>query len=334
MEVPMARLMESRHPLLLVVGCAALLGVVACENKDTGKTDDTGETEDSGQDTEETDTVDDTPVWDSLRIETSTTLSGVHVSGDGSTYVVGTTGHMWKYSTDLGWSAVPVEVEDEDLNGIWGPAGSPGWVAVGNAGWVVQFNGAQADIVDLGTSSFIDVHGSSMSNLYAVSWGGPWHFDGSSWSRELVQGSDQLNAVFATENTAFAVGEAGAIEMRIAGEWRVVEVSTNKDLNDVHGTGDNNVWAVGEEGVIVHFDGKSWTVVESPTTYSLYGVWAAAPNAVYVVGVNGIAWLYDGSTWSRLYTGVANMLYGISGTSATDVWAVGNKGTVLRYSGS
>jgi len=313
---------------VLLLICLAL----ACgEDPITGETADTGEEPDT-EDTQDTEPV---PVWDEQRIETADTLNSVYASGQGI-YVAASDGTFYNYKASTGWVGEQLEVEEEDLNGIWGSGSGDtlSWVVVGDAGQVVQYTTGTTSVTDLGTANFEAVDGTVADTLTAVGWGGAFTWNGIEWTYETLPGNERLNDVWVSGTSAIGVGEEGAILRREGGSWVSMTSPTELALFGVGGAADNDLWAVGQDGVVLHFNGSLWEEQESFTLQSLWAVYAPTTSAVYVVGNNGTAFRYDGEAWSELYTGVDENLYAVHGASTADCWAVGNRGTALHYTGS
>lgn len=325
-----------RSPLLVTsLLPLVILALMGCEDdKDTATPpEDTAPTEDtSAQDTAETDPE---PVWYDETMETSITFNEVYASGRGI-YVTGTEGTLWRYKSSTGWAEVEVEVDDENLNGIWGSGSEDEllYVVVGDAGWVGRYSGGTLTVEDLGTNNFESVDGLSSTELVAVGWGGAYSYDGITWTYEELPSGVRLNDVWVHDDLIVGVGEDGVIVTRSDGTWTSQESPVSESLHGVSGSAANDVWAVGKDGTVVHYDGSDWNEVEeSPTSQTLWSVWAASGTAIYAVGNGGEAWRYDGSNWSSLPTGVTNNLYHVHGASETDCWAVGNRGGALHYTG-
>jgi hypothetical protein len=311
----------------------ALIWLVACtgekpeDSADTGT--DTAPVDDSGGTT----TPD--PVWtQDYRISTSATLQGVYASGT-EIYVVGTGGTSWAVTPGTDPFAVDLEppVEGNDLTDLWGQGAgaTTELVATGHAGYIARFGNGAWSVTDEGTSNHEGIGGTANS-LYAVSWGGIYHWEGAGWNFEEPPGDSRLNDVWATADTAFAVGESGVILTRLSdGTWSEVESGTEADLNAIGGSSATDLWVAGADGTVLHFDGVSFTPQEVGTTAALWSVFAPEEDAVYVVGNNGVALLWNGTEWASLPTGVDNNLYGLHGVNAQDVWAVGNRGMILNY---
>ena len=92
--------------LVLSLGCPAPPTVI-----------DTSDTEEEEEETGDT-SVSTTPVWENLSLETSTTLTAAYASGSGF-YAVTEGGECWLRQSNQ-WTQLPIDVEEEDLNGLWG----------------------------------------------------------------------------------------------------------------------------------------------------------------------------------------------------------------------
>jgi hypothetical protein len=297
----------------------------ACEDKPI-TVDDTDTTGDTDTDTEDSGDTELEVVWQSVRAETADTFNGVYASGRG-VYAVSSEAGLWVYTSSTGWSREELEVEEEDLNAIWGQGQNETlrYTAVGNAGWVVQHADSEANFEAVGATN--------PDFIVAVGWGGVYTWSGLDWVYETLPSNERLNDVWVAGTSAIAVGEEGAIVRREAGGWVPMTSPTDEALYGIGGAADNNLWAVGQDGLVLHFDGTTWTEQESFTSQSLWAVYAPQANSVYVVGNNGTAFKYDGQAWRQLLTGIEENLYAVHGSGATDCWAVGNRGTALHYTG-
>ncbi len=305
--------------------------LVACTG--TSK-DDTSSTVDTDVDDTDTSPPEPEPVWNQWPAGTSSTLNGVYASGEG-VYVAGTGAGAYVGGADTDWVALETGLDDEeDFGDLWGQgAGATLELAfAGTSGNVVRFSGGAWTTEDLGTSNHEGIGGSGPNALYAVSWGGIYHFDGTAWIFEAPPNDARLNDVWASGEDAFAVGEGGALLRRDATNgWTALDAGTDVDLNGVAGTAINDVWAVGADGVALHYDGAAWTATDTGVTEPLWAVFAPGSNAVYAVGNNGVAIYWNGAEWTSLPTGVSNNLYAVHGATAVNVWAVGNRGMALQY---
>jgi hypothetical protein len=303
----------------------------ACSGGDSKDTADTSAdtTSDSG-DTSEPDVE---PVWTTHRVGTSSSLNGVYASGEG-VYVVGTGGHAWVGGASDDWTAMDPQVDGNDLTDLWGSGAGDSLTmyATASAGYVAHFTGGAWSAEDLGTPNHEGIGGSGPEALYAVSWGGIYHWDGVSWTFERAPDDAKLNAVYAVGDEAIAVGEGGAIVHRASdGTWSAMDSGVTAALHGVAGSSMSDVWAVGDDGVVLHYTGAGWEASDAGVTAPLWAVFVPAPDSVFVVGNNGTAITFDGTAWSALPTGVVNNLYAIHGVSATNMWAVGNTGVAIQY---
>ncbi|MDP6935388.1 MAG: hypothetical protein QGG40_20880 [Myxococcota bacterium] len=334
-----------------------ILWAISCTGS-TSKTDDSGSSDDTGSGT-----VDETVVWTDYSMETSSTLTGVFASGTGA-YATGTGGEVW-VRTQGEWRNTSIDVDDADLNGIWGQTAGNNVEAfvVGNDGWVGSWDNDTLSwaTADVGTAGFEAVAGPSVLSLVAVGWGGIYEYTGTiedstedtastdsdtsdtasteestvsgTWEHVDLTGNPRFNHVAHDGSNPVAVGQEGAIAVQVASNWIVDEDEARGNLYGVSAVSSNDVWVVGEEGTVLHWDGIEWAEVSVGTSVTLWAVWAYDASNVYISGSNGLVLHYDGSGWSQLYTGVDNILYAIHGTDPTNIWAVGNKGLALRFTG-
>lgn len=303
-----------------------LLSVVACSGKDAADS----AIDTAGIDTGHIDTAPE-PVWEEWRVPTSERLHGVYASGEGI-YIVGTTGHAWRGGTDE-WNALSPGVGERDFTDLWaqGAGDSIDLYATVTEGQIAHHTGGEWTIETVGTSNHEGIDGSGPDNLYAVSFGGIYHFDGVTWTFEAPPSNERLNDVYGNGADALAVGEAGAMLRRENGTWQTVDAGVTTDLHAVTGTAMDDMWAVGESGVALHFDGTSWTPTETGTTNALWAVFAPEEDIAFAVGNNGTALRWTDDAWEVLPTGVPNNLYAVHGVAADSVWAVGNAGMALQF---
>ena len=317
-------------PLALLA--ASLLGL-ACGDKDTG-TDDTGATTDGGTtDGGTTDggtTVE--PVWTSVSIETSASITGVYAAGADEAWITMSGGQTRLFQA-ASWTTLTLDVDDEDLNGIWGSGSSTSAtvVAVGDAGYIAEWSTAGWDLTDVGTANFEAVDGPSSTDLFAVGWGGLYSNASGTWTYVAISGNPRFNHVWYDGDVAAAVGEEGVLAIYSGGEWTVIQEEARRSFYGVSGTGVNDIYAVGEEGVVLRWDGTTWTDISPDTGKSVWAVWAANSENVYIVGNGGLAMVRTGGDWVDLPTGTDKNLYAVDGTGVNDVWAVGGFGAALRY---
>lgn len=248
--------------------------------------------------------------------------------------------------------------ETGDLRGVWGSASNDVY-AVGKRGIILRYNGTNWKPVETGfgaCSSYDklkDIWGSSATDIYAVgcydsSWderfdrclggnGVILHYDGSSWGKTDIGGTEGLNGVWGSSaSEVFAVGSGGTILHYDGNTWAPMDSGTTETLAAVWGTGPDNVYAVGASGTILHYDGVDWQPEASGTTAALNGVWGSSASNVFVVGEGGTILRDQGAGWTppASGSGTTEVLTDVWGGSANNVFALGDGGTILRFNGT
>jgi hypothetical protein len=274
-------------------------------------------------------------VWEDLRHQTSQTFLSAYADGIGL-YVVTSGGQSWSYRDGL-WSNIPLDVDEEDLNGLWGNGTGAGlkMVGVGNAGTIIEWDGPGAlwGVTQDGTANFAAVDGQTVNDLIAVGGAGAWSNASGTWTPQTTAGY-KFNDVWYDGTTAVAVGDDGLIGTYTKDEeWVFDDSFTNVHLYGVSGTNDADIWAVGQDGTVLHWNGSTWQEIDLDTQANIWSVWATTGNVAYVVGNNGEAYKIQGSLVEAIPTGVNNILYDITGTTEANLWAIGSRGIALRFMG-
>lgn len=316
---------------LNVLSSSLLIAVlVGCTGDEKGTDTSTG---DGGTDTGDTGEEPEIVVWESVSIESSKSVSGIFVSQQDEAWISMGGGQTRLFQSGS-WTTVNIDVEDQDLNGIWGSGSgsSATVVTVGDAGFIGTWNGATFEITDVGTTNFESIDGPFETDLLAVGWGGIYSNASGEWEYVNITGGHRFNHVWYDGAIGAAVGEEGALGLYSKGTWTIIQEPERRAFYGVSGTGPNDIWAVGEKGTVLHWNGTEWEDL-SPEVGE-YGIWAVwAPNAsnVFIVGNSGLAMVRRSGTWEELPTGTNKNLYAVGGTGLSDVWAGGGFGTVLRY---
>jgi hypothetical protein len=148
----------------------------------------------------------------------------------------------------------------------------------------------------------------------------------------------QWNGVWAaSDNEAWAVGEAGLTYHYLNGTWSLVPSNTNASLYGIYGFAPDDVWAAGFHGQGIHRNGTAWTpVTVSNGGRSIRTLWGADFMHVWAGG-SGASFAetayFNGSTWKFHFTLAAGTITGIWGTAADDVWFVAAVDTLQHFSG-
>lgn len=312
-------------PILLV----SLFGL-GCEAE--GVRDPAEKTEDTAGEIDDTIEV---VVWDDRRHSTSVTFQDAHAVG-GDLVVVTTEGQTWRYTADA-WTNLPLDIDEEDLNGIWGEGGVDNlkMVGVGAAGIIIEWNGSTWEAETESTALFQAVDGGNANDLIAVGGAGPWRNVSGEWVGDPELGHEKFSDVWYDGTTGLAVGDDGKIAWLIDGEWTLDEIDVDADLYGVSGVDYNDIWVAGAHGTLLRWNGTAWQSIDLDTNANMWSVWApsAASNLAFVVGANGEAYKVQGGVVEELHTGVDNILYSVTGTNETNVWATGGRGVALHYNG-
>ena len=277
---------------------------------------------------------DEVVVWEDTRYGTSSSFLSAYADGIGL-YVVTTEGFSWTYKDGM-WSNLPLDVDEEDLNGLWGNGTGAGMkmVGVGNSGTIIDWDGIANtwNVTQDGTANFSAVDGKFVNDLIAVGGAGAWSNASGTWTAQTTAGY-KFNDVWYDGTTAVAVGDDGLIGTYVDGEWTFDDSSTGVHLYGVSGTNDADVWAVGQDGTVLHWNGVTWEEIDLDTQANMWSVWSTTGNVAYVVGANGEAYKIQGSLVEPIPTGVNNILYDITGTTEANLWAIGSRGMALRFVG-
>jgi len=154
--------------------------------------------------------------------------------------------------------------------------------------------------------------------------------DGWCWDMPTPNGVGWRSVWVASDNEAWAVGEAGLAYHYLNGTWTLVPTGTPSSLSVVYGFSANDVWAAGANGVGVHWDGTQWSENGvSPDGQSIDTLW----------GINGSLWAgsvvssfpysssysvemdsFNGTAWKFNFSNCTSALTSIWGASPSDVW--------------
>jgi hypothetical protein len=178
------------------------------------------------------------------------------------------------------------------------------------------------------------------------------HFDGSKWTKTVVDATTTLRTVVADgSDSVWAAGDNGAV-------WHLVPSSTSSDGGDAaadaadaadaavvrkwikvpngskatfYGAfrlGSDDVCFVGAHGEILRWNAGSWERIASGGTANRLAISAAAADDVWIVGDETLHLGRDG--WAQTPAGTDRALYGLSYAATSGGWAVGTAGTILR----
>jgi len=166
------------------------------------------------------------------------------------------------------------------------------------------------------------------------------YYDGTGWTSLVSNAPFRFKAVWADNNTVFAVGDKGyAVSIDLDTEDQIDhDTQATEDLRAVWGSSKNDVFAAGNAGVIQHYDGTTWTTMDSGMSDDqIFGIWGTGPDNVYAVTRYSSAILhYDGDNWSTDFIAGESFpsLRAISVTGPNNIFAGGDSGKMIHYDGT
>jgi len=188
------------------------------------------------------------------------------------------------------WTQVAPQAAGLDIGTLYDIAGGPGLIAAagtagrvltsstGNAGsWTVaqmvttgeKFNAVWVD--STGTNAYAVGDGNFSQGRHSL----VAHFNGGSWTSEDSNITDNLNAVWGSGTSVFAVGEKGQILRKVGnGAWTAMTSGTTGGLSGIWGRSETDVFVVGS--VALHYDGVSWSRIAADGYMS--AVWGTATD--------------------------------------------------------
>jgi len=214
-----------------------------------------------------------------------------------------------------------------------------GMACVANGACVKSFTTA----LGTGSSTFYDVWGSAVNDVWAVGSGTTAYRStdsGKTWTATVpIAGTVATRyAVWGSaNNNVYVVGASGTVVQtsNAGANWTVLpSPAPAQTLHGIWGSAATNIYVVGGNGTIARTttNGLSWTIQTSGTTSFLENVWGSAVDNIFVVGDGGtlLRSTDSGTTWVKAQTNVTSNLFAIRGVAANDYYAGGSGGTVLR----
>lgn len=146
---------------------------------------------------------------------------------------------------------------------------------------------------------FNGLHGRSISDIYAVGYGGEiWHFDGVRWQQQDSGCSITLTAVICDpDGGVFACGLGGVILRRRQSQWIALPQHVTCDFWSM-ASFDGALFLASSEGVF-RLDGDIANRIDLGASLST-GHLDAADGRIWSVGPNDIAYSDDAIHWRRL----------------------------------
>ena len=184
---------------------------------------------------------------------------------------------------------------------------------VGTAGRIAHWDGKAFKAYASGTTATLwGVFAFSSSDAWAVG-GSPesgttkpndvvLHFDGTTWTPEVLPGAPLGRSLFKVWGTSssdlYVVGEAGTIWHRKGSTWDLESKTplATGTLFTVTGCSAHEVYAVGGNDVL-RSDGTTWQKLVVDLSSGVNGVACVAPGELAIVGFGGLKQRFSGGKW-------------------------------------
>ncbi len=210
----------------------------------------------------------------------------------------------------------------EDLWGVWGASPDNLW-AVGGRGredgqaTLLHFDGTDwgaetiPQLQRAGVNALFKVWGSSASDVYVVGQrGGVLHYDGNTWTEQLVGASEDLISVWGTgPDLVVAVGGRGSgiVSLFDGTSWKTESLAPFPGLNGVWLNNRNQAHVVGTVGSLGILDLKTFSIERSivSTDQDFHAVFSPSGSTLTAVGGNlfAVQAPYEGIAFKRRLKG-------------------------------
>lgn len=256
-------------------------------------------------------------------------LNGVWAVSPNDAWAVGRDGTLlhWNGTAWSQASGVPLS----SFNAIWGSSAADVW-AVGPS-VVLHFDGSNWSRVNAPNADFRSVWGSGGSVWAGDGSGTVFRVQAGMWSAERTGTGLPVASIGGPQGgEPWIGGPAGVLQRRRGGSWYSEGRRLERTLNAVALSG-NSAWAVGDWGAVWRLEGELWRQLPRPTLQDLHAVWAVSPSQVWIAGDRSILKYFDGAAWHPSNSPVADWR-ALWGFGANDVWAAGSEGAIAHWDGS
>jgi len=181
---------------------------------------------------------------------------------------------------------------------------------------------------------FPGVWGSSSDDVWAAGYGSIAHWDGTAWE-EVVEGGNHWGTWGSASDDVWFVGPSTARRWN-GSTWEDHSAAFGKSwLRDVGGVDADTAWAVGDGGAIFAWDGETWTSQASPTGAYLSHIDAFSNDLAWAVGYTSSVLKWNGTSWAQEVLPDDTYPYWeqVVATAADEAWLVGGT-DVLKWDGS
>jgi hypothetical protein len=183
--------------------------------------------------------------------------------------------------------------------------------------------------------------GTGPSNVWAATYQGIYHFDGSGWRNETDSPADAVQLFGDTFGDVWAIRTTGEVMYRDTDTWKSLPAFPLKPsiISGIAFSPDDQ-WLF-DSGVVfrpISSVINGMTRVDYVSFQYILGdlrsVWGSSPNKIWAAGYGGM-FKYSGASWKPVDIGIPGggppSLEAIFGVGPNDIWAVGTQGTILRY---
>ncbi|MCB1049055.1 MAG: hypothetical protein H6510_00745 [Acidobacteria bacterium] len=236
---------------------------------------------------------------------------------------------------------------------IWGPSEGHYFVA-GSGGTILRYLGGWSTMVTGSSASFLDLWGTSGSDVYALGNDGLiYHYDGNvglNWVSASLPLDAGLNAGCLVGGSVLLVGDAATLfrsqgnVFKAGTAWtaETVPAISTPFLMSAYGRTWTDIDVVGVQATLLHSSGLNWQteLVTTDTDITFRHVQAFDDGKKVVVGgkgsegssITGRAYLFDGS-WQQMNLS-STMMLDAYGSSSSNIYAVGWLGNIRHYDGN
>ncbi len=221
---------------------------------------------------------------------------------------------------------------------VLGGAGGAAGTASDNEGNV----GASGSDGPNGNPGIVKIFAATLHAPATLPVSGPWVLGrgngGAAWTSVPAGHGQDLHAVAASRENAWAVGGRGSILHTADGgrSWHLQAGRTGENLEGVAASGDRLAWAVGTSGTILHTadGGATWQAQIGGAREELRDVDFTGARQGWIAGMSGtILHTADGGvTWHAQGSPSNKDLLAVAFAGAGHGWAVGSSGTILHTS--
>lgn len=184
----------------------------------------------------------------------------------------------------------------------------------------------------LSTGLLRRVHGTSDSDIWAISQTRIARYNGSYWNPITnCASATGFVDVFSVSPSDIWFIEATKVYRLLSQTISEVPITlpSGVQLRSIYGTS-GRIFVTGTAGFVQKWTGSSWTDISPGGTAAINSVWGPDEQNIWVVGDAGTVRYSNGTTWTPILTGVTNNLNSVFGSNTGNVFASGATGVLLQ----